>query len=125
MALSPEALNALIYRCVQTKADADYDLLYDSLFGPQLFLNITLAPDGKSQTMNFSDIQGVRVVTFFTTNNAAYLRRPYGAMLWRDILTMLAKTSDVGGCQIYNDTDDWVIFRTAYLLQRLPGSGQA
>ena len=125
MALSTDALNDLIRRCVATKADADYDLLYDSLFGRQLFLNITLAPDGKSQTMNFSDIQGVRVVTFFTTSSGSYLKLPYGAMLWRDILTMLAKTSDVGGCQIYNDTDDWVIFRTPYLLQRLPGAAQA
>ena len=124
MALTTGELNALIRRCVQTKADADYDLLYDSLFGPQLFLNITLAADGKSQTMDCSDIQGIRVVTFFTTDGS-YLRRPYGAMLWRDIITMLAKTSEVGGCQVYNDTDDWVIFRTPYLLQRLPGTTQA
>ena len=124
MALTLAELNDLIRRCVATKADEDYDLLYDSLFGPQLYLNITLAPDGKAQTMNFSDIQGVRVVTFFTTTGS-YLKRPYGAMLWRDVLTMLAKTSEVGGCQVYNDTDDWVIFRTPYLLQRLPGQAKA
>ena len=125
MAVTLPELNALVHRCVQTKADADYDLLYDSLFGPQLFLNITLAPDGLSQTMNFTDIQGIRVVTFFLNNTGSYLNKPYGAMLWRDILTMLAKTNDVGGCQVYNDTDDWVIFRTPYLLDRLPGKARA
>ncbi len=125
MPLALTELNALIRRCVQTKSDADYDLLYDSLFGPQLFLNIKVAPDGKSQTMNYSDIQGVRVVTFFTTNTGPHLKTPYGAMFWRDVLTMLGKTPDVSGCQIYNDTDDWVIFRTPYLLQRLPGAAQA
>ena len=46
-------------------------------------------------------------------------------MGWNEIITMLGKTSDVDGCQIYNDTDDWVIFRTHYLLQRMPGAAQA
>ena len=120
-----EALNALITRSVRTKSDADYDHLYDSLSGRQLFLNITLGPDGKAHQMAYSDIQGIRVVTFFTTQNPRYLKAPFGSMSWTEILTMLGKTSEVSGCQIYNDTDDWVIFRTPYLLQRMPGAAQA
>ena len=125
MALSLAQLNDHIRLCVRTKADSDYDLLYDSLFGRQLFLNITLGSDGRGHQMGYSDMEGIRVVTFFTTANLRYLKAPYGSMSWREILTMLAKTSDVSGCQIYNDTDDWVIFRTPYLLQRLPGTAQA
>ena len=125
MALTIEQLNHHIRLCVQTKADGDYDRLYDALFGRQLFLNITLGADGKGHQMGYSDIQGIRVVTFFTTANLRYLHAPYGSMGWNEIITMLAKTSDVGGCQIYNDTDDWVIFGTPYLLQRLPNPAQA
>ena len=46
-------------------------------------------------------------------------------MSWSEILTMLGKTNEVSGCQIYNDSDDWVIFRTPYLLQRMPNAAQA
>ena len=122
--LTLDQVNDLIRRCVHTKADQDYDLLYDSLFHHPLFLNITLEPDG-TKKMGQLSVQGVEVAMFFTTSTVSALTAPFGSMAWRDVILMLPGTSVLDGCMIYNDTDDWVIFRTPYLLQRLPGTAHA
>ena len=71
------------------------------------------------------NVQGVSVALFFTSTTVSALRAPFGGMRWRDVILMLPKAPELDGCMIYNDTEDWVIFRTPYLLQRLPGTAHA
>ena len=116
--VTPGEMQSLVERCVRTKADADYDELYDGLFRFQLFVNMDFKPDGSPATMGKTMLGEQAVVMFFLSNRSKYLKLPYGGMTWDEVLRMVGRMQEGAGVQISNERDDWVVFLKPYLEQR-------
>jgi len=107
-------IGELVSKAADTKATEDYDRLFVSLSGAELFFNINSTPDTNSGTpMPVStplvDIgHGQKAVVLFTSKDNANLNKNFGGIEWKRALEMLLKMPQADGLILQNNESAWV-----------------
>lgn len=111
----------LLTAAATSKTDADYEKLFAGLKDVELFLNVS--PDEPSMTTPLADVgNGQRAIVFYTSNDNAKLKRPYGGLLWAQALEMLVNMAAADGLVIEGAQSSWVAInkaRAQLLLQNM------
>lgn len=100
----------LITRAVRTKSEELSPPIGSVLADRELFLELAAgeSEDGQPVMKNFRVEQLRHVVRAYTTRLRPGIR--YGGIRWEALKDMIRIAPEIGGVQIVNNADDWVVF---------------
>ena len=126
-------IDDLVTAAARTKENADYERLFDSLSGAEVFFNLsaekTDSPTGEARSTPVSTPlvdagRGLRAVLLFTSKDNANLKKPFAGMPWQKALEMIVKMPQADGLVLQNKDAAWVAIdkkRAGVLLKSLAG----